>query len=60
VNKRKVNRNCDERDTLRREFLALHMKIKNEQISIPLVFYDGRCCPVHAAIFEFDIKLTLN
>jgi len=50
-------REAQERETLRREFLALLEKIKNEEIRIPFVFYDGRCC-VHAPIFEADIRLT--
>jgi len=41
---------------LRREFLALHEKIKSEEISIPFVFYDGRCCAF--SNFEVNIKLT--
>jgi len=35
---------AQERETLRREFLALQEGIKNEKISIPFIFYDGRCC----------------
>jgi len=35
---------AQERETLRREFLALQEKIKNEKISILFVFYDGRYC----------------
>jgi len=35
---------AQERETLRREFLALPEKIKNEKISIPFLFYDGRYC----------------
>jgi len=34
---------AQERETLRREFLALQEGIKNEKISIPFIFYDGRC-----------------
>jgi len=37
-------REAQERETLRREFLALQEKIKNEEISIPFVFYDSRRC----------------
>jgi len=35
---------AQEGETLRREFLTLPKKIKNEKISIPFVFYDGRYC----------------
>ena len=38
---------AQERETLRREFLASQEKIKNQEISIPLVFHNGRysaCC----------------
>ncbi|KAI5805101.1 XAP5, circadian clock regulator-domain-containing protein [Geopyxis carbonaria] len=34
-------REAQEREMLRREFLQLQEKIKNEEISIPFVFYDG-------------------
>ncbi|KAL7276985.1 hypothetical protein RUND412_000022 [Rhizina undulata] len=34
-------REAQERETLRREFLALQESIKNEEITIPFVFYDG-------------------
>ena len=33
---------AQERETLRREFLASQEKIKNQEISIPLVFHNGR------------------
>ena len=36
--------------------MALHEKIKSEEISIPFVFYDGRCCAF--SNFEVNIKLT--
>jgi len=36
--------------------LALQEKIKSEEISIPFVFYDGRCCAF--SNFEVNIKLT--
>jgi len=35
-------REAQEREMLRREFLQLQDKIKNEEITIPFVFYDGR------------------
>jgi len=38
--------------------LASQEKIKNEEISIPFVFYDGRSCIVHAPMFEIDINLA--
>jgi len=44
LTKNTLLREAQERETLRREFLALQEKIKNEEISIPFVFYDGRCC----------------
>ena len=34
-------REAQEREMLRREFLQLQEKIKNEEITIPFVFYDG-------------------
>ncbi|KAI5817206.1 XAP5, circadian clock regulator-domain-containing protein [Pyronema omphalodes] len=34
-------REAQEREMLRREFLELQNKIKNEEITIPFVFYDG-------------------
>ena len=33
---------AQERETLRREFLASQEKIKNQEIRIPLVFHNGR------------------
>lgn len=36
-------REAQEREMLRREFLQLQEAIKNEDISIPFVFYDGVC-----------------
>lgn len=36
-------REAQEREMLRREFLQLQEKIKNEDITIPFVFYDGEC-----------------
>jgi len=44
LTKNTLLREAQELETLRREFLALQEKIKNEEISIPFVFYDGRCC----------------
>jgi len=44
LTKNTLLREAQERETLRREFLALQEKIKNEEISIPFVFYDGRYC----------------
>jgi len=44
LTKNTLSREAQERETLRREFLALKEKIKNEEISIPFVFYDGRYC----------------
>ncbi|CUS12157.1 unnamed protein product [Tuber aestivum] len=41
LTKNTLLREAQERETLRREFLALQEKIKNEEISIPFVFYDG-------------------
>ncbi|PWW71679.1 XAP5-domain-containing protein [Tuber magnatum] len=41
LTKNTLLRGAQERETLRREFLALQEKIKNEEISIPFVFYDG-------------------
>jgi len=41
---------------LRREFLALQEEIKNDEISIPLVFMMVGI--VHAPISEVDIRLT--
>jgi protein FAM50 len=39
-------REAKEREMLRREFLQLQEKIKNEDITIPFVFYDGtHTCP---------------
>lgn len=38
-------REAQEREMLRREFLQLQEKIKNEDITIPFVFYDGRIQP---------------
>ena len=35
-------REAQKRETLRREFLASQKKIKNEEMSIALVFYNGR------------------
>lgn len=35
-------REAQEREMLRREFLQLQEKIKNEEITIPFVFYDGK------------------
>jgi len=35
-------REAQEREMLRREFLQLQDKIKNEEITIPFVFYDGK------------------
>lgn len=42
LTKNTLLREAQERETLRREFLVLQEKIKNEEISIPFVFYDGR------------------
>jgi len=44
LTKNTLLREAHERETLKREFLALQDKIKNEEISIPFVFYDGRYC----------------
>lgn len=41
LTKNTLLREAQERETLRREFLVLQEKIKNEEISIPFVFYDG-------------------
>ncbi|RPA92270.1 XAP5-domain-containing protein [Choiromyces venosus 120613-1] len=41
LTKNTLLREAQERETLRREFLALQEKIKNEEINIPFVFYDG-------------------
>ncbi|TGZ84034.1 XAP5-domain-containing protein [Ascodesmis nigricans] len=38
-------REAQERELLRREFLQLQEKIKNEDITIPFVFYDGTNVP---------------
>ena len=43
LTKNTLLREAQEHETLRSEFLALQEKIKNEKISIPFVFYDGRC-----------------
>ena len=42
LTKNTLLREAPERETLRREFLASQEKIKNEEISIPLVFHNGR------------------
>ena len=44
LTKNTLLREAQERENLKREFLALQEKIKNEEISIPFVFYDGRYC----------------
>jgi len=44
LTKNTLLREAQERETLKREFLALQEKIKNKEISIPFVFYAGRCC----------------
>jgi len=44
LTKNTLLREAQERETLKWEFLALQEKIKNEEISIPFVFYDGRYC----------------
>ena len=56
LTKNTLLREAQERETLRREFLALQKKIKNEEIRIPFVFYDSRCCA--CSNFEVDIRLT--
>jgi len=43
LTKNPLLREAQERETLRREFLGLQEKIKNEKINIPFIFYDGRC-----------------
>lgn len=45
LTKNTLLREAQERETLRREFLVLQEKIKNEEISIPFVFYDGKPIP---------------
>lgn len=47
LTKNTLLREAQERETLRREFLVLQEKIKNEEISIPFVFYDGMLCSFH-------------
>ena len=44
LTKNTLLREAQERETLRSELLSLQEKIKNEEISIPFVFYDGKCC----------------
>jgi len=44
LTKNTLLREAQEGETLRREFLDLQEKIKNEEISIPFVFYDSRYC----------------
>ena len=41
LTKSTLRREAQERELLRREFLALQERIKNEEIVIPFVFYDG-------------------
>ncbi|KAF8469151.1 XAP5, circadian clock regulator-domain-containing protein [Kalaharituber pfeilii] len=41
LTKSTLRREAQERELLRREFLALQERIKNEEILIPFVFYDG-------------------
>ena len=41
LTKASLRREAQERELLRREFLVLQEKIKNEEIVIPFVFYDG-------------------
>lgn len=47
LTKNTLLREAQERETLRREFLVLQEKIKNEEISIPFVFYDGMLRSFH-------------
>jgi len=41
LTKSSLRREAHERELLRREFLSLQERIKNEEIMIPFVFYDG-------------------
>ncbi|CAN8102026.1 unnamed protein product [Discula destructiva] len=45
MTKAALRREATERDTLRKEFLALQEAIKNTEIVIPYVFYDGSNTP---------------
>ncbi|KAH8688230.1 XAP5, circadian clock regulator-domain-containing protein [Ilyonectria robusta] len=45
MTKAALRKEADERDTLRREFLALQEAVKATEIAIPFVFYDGTNIP---------------
>jgi len=45
MTKAALRREVNERDTLRKEFLALQEAVKNTEIALPFVFYDGSNTP---------------
>lgn len=45
MTKAALRREATERDTLRKEFLALQEAVKNTEIALPFVFYDGSNTP---------------
>lgn len=57
LTKNTLLREAQERETLRREFLVLQEKIKNEEISIPFVFYDGMFCSLTPPLYPADKSL---